>query len=91
MPIGGPKRDPEDCRYRATAAPRPGILDAFGHGGQTQDLDQIEQTAERNPGLQPARQVSIWRCRGEVWPAPRAATTTIKPEYAIRGTVERRC
>ena len=38
-----------------------GALDAFGHRGQTQALDETEKMTEKNPGLRPARQISNQR------------------------------
>src|SRR6516225_2989558 len=35
-----------------------GVLDAFGHRGQTEAVDESEQMTEKDPSLRPARQVS---------------------------------
>ena len=37
------------------------VLDAFGHRGQTEALDETEKMAEKNPGLWPPRQISNQR------------------------------
>ena len=38
-----------------------GVLDAFGHRGQTEAVDETEQMAQKNPGLWLARQISHQR------------------------------
>ena len=38
-----------------------GVLNAFGHCGQTEALDETEKMAKKNPGLRPARQISDQR------------------------------
>jgi hypothetical protein len=38
-----------------------GILDAFGHRGQTEAPDETEQIAEKHPGLWPTSQISNQR------------------------------
>src|SRR6516225_7831940 len=38
-----------------------GALDAFGHRGRTQTLDQTKQMAKKNPGLRTVRQISHQR------------------------------
>ena len=38
-----------------------GVLNAFGHRGQTEALDETEKMTEKNPGLRPARQISNQR------------------------------
>ena len=35
-----------------------GVLDAFGHRGQTEAVDETEQMAEKDPALRPASQIS---------------------------------
>src|SRR5262249_24901675 len=35
-----------------------GVLDAFGHGGQTEAVDETEQMAEKDPTLRSALQTS---------------------------------
>src|SRR6516162_862568 len=38
-----------------------GVLNAFGHRGQTKALDETEKMAKKNPGLRSARQISNQR------------------------------
>src|SRR6202035_1402388 len=38
-----------------------GVLDAFGHRGQTKAVDETEQMAEKDPILRPAAQISNQR------------------------------
>jgi len=71
--LGHPQRSAPDCwppemitlevldTFRAQPRRVLGVLNAFGHRGQTEPLDETEEMAEKNPGLRPARQISNQR------------------------------
>src|SRR6516162_1839881 len=68
--LGHPERWPSDCRppevvtleiadaFGAQQRCVLCVLDAFGHRGQTEALDETEKVAEKKPGLWPPRQIS---------------------------------